>query len=57
MDPCAGFGRMPWDVYGVGQGEGFDWTWDTTVRLSEYVDPSAVFPLQALYAYPVHTVE
>ena len=34
----------------LGQGEGFTWPGDLSARLPKEVDPSAVFPLQALDA-------
>ena len=38
----------------LGRGEGFAWTWDLLVLLTEEVDPNAVFPMCALEAYVVH---
>ena len=39
---------------GLGQVEGFAWTWGTTERLPEYVGPSSVLPMREMDAYPVH---
>ena len=38
---------------GLGWGGGFDWDWVPSEFLPEYVEPCAVFPLRALYDYPV----